>query len=149
MHFICAAPTKRAKNTAVDARVLEEAPTSTASQLATDSLPSNKKGLLARMDVVEKEDVETGRLVHHRIACTGSTLTTSETICQTVVSSGSDTLKSIVATQKVLLSKLQWATRELASTSSVEHSTQLCQLIKACADALQSIECSMNPAAIT
>jgi hypothetical protein len=38
-----------------------------------------------------------------------------------------------------LVAKLQWASRELASAMSVEDSTQLCLLIKACAEALKSV----------
>lgn len=125
------------KNTAVG---LGDALTSTdtvASRLATHSvLPSSKRGLVAQVDVVQKDrvDSETGHLVHPGAASSDS----------------HGALKIVVATQKMLLSKLQWATEELAGTSSVEYSTQLCQLIKACADALQSIEyynSSTNPTA--
>lgn len=38
-----------------------------------------------------------------------------------------------------LMTKLQWASRELEATSSVEDSTHLCLLIKACAEALKSV----------
>lgn len=47
-------------------------------------------------------------------------------------------LPVIVATESALVAKLQWATGELAAMSSVERSTELCRLVKACADALQS-----------
>ena len=43
------------------------------------------------------------------------------------------------STEEVLVSKLQWATRELSAVESVQESTQLCQLIKACAEALKSV----------
>ena len=42
-------------------------------------------------------------------------------------------------TEEVLASKLQWATRKLATVESVEESTQLCLLIKTCAEALKSV----------
>ena len=38
-----------------------------------------------------------------------------------------------------LLYKLQWTSSELRGTTSVEYSIALCQLIKACSEALQSI----------
>lgn len=41
--------------------------------------------------------------------------------------------------EEALVAKLQWASRELATTTSVEDSTQLCLLIKACAEALKSV----------
>ena len=126
--FICIAPAKRTKNAAAGAQALGvDAPTSTRSAASHSDLPSNERGLLAELDVVQKDKVGTRHLVDRGTASTGP-----------LESHGS--LKPVVATQKVLLSKLQWATKELASTSSVEYSTQLCQLIKACADALQSIE---------
>lgn len=58
--------------------------------------------------------------------------------CGSLVPYSTKALQSITCSQDALLSKLQWATRELASTSSVDQSIQLCQLIKACADALKS-----------
>ena len=42
------------------------------------------------------------------------------------------------STQQTLISKLHWATQELEATSSVDHATQLCSLIKECTDALRS-----------
>lgn len=41
--------------------------------------------------------------------------------------------------QQTLISKLRWATQELEATSSVDHATQLCRLIKECTDALKSM----------
>ena len=41
--------------------------------------------------------------------------------------------------EEVLVAKLQWASSELATAQSVEDSTQLCLLIKACAEALKSV----------
>ena len=41
--------------------------------------------------------------------------------------------------QQTLISKLHWATQELEATSSVDHATQLCRLIKECTDALKSM----------
>ena len=41
--------------------------------------------------------------------------------------------------EDALVAKLQWASRELAAAQSVEDSTQLCLLIKACAEALKSV----------
>ena len=41
--------------------------------------------------------------------------------------------------EDALSAKLQWASRELAAAKSVEDSTQLCLLIKACAEALKSV----------
>lgn len=42
--------------------------------------------------------------------------------------------------QESLLQKLQWASSELKVTTSVECSIALCQLIKACSEALQSVQ---------
>ncbi|XP_022093117.1 Sjoegren syndrome/scleroderma autoantigen 1 homolog isoform X1 [Acanthaster planci] len=39
----------------------------------------------------------------------------------------------------VVMSKMYWATHELKGTASVEGSTQLCLLVKACADAITSL----------
>ena len=39
----------------------------------------------------------------------------------------------------VLLDKLDWAVGELRGTQSIEYSVQLCQLIKACAEAVLSV----------
>ena len=41
--------------------------------------------------------------------------------------------------EEALVAKLQWASSELATAQSVEDSTQLCLLIKACAEALKSV----------
>ena len=41
---------------------------------------------------------------------------------------------------EVLCQKIYWATRELKKTNSVEYSVQLCQLIKASADSIQSLK---------
>ena len=38
----------------------------------------------------------------------------------------------------MLISKLRWETQELEVTSSVDHATQLCSLIKECTDVLRS-----------
>ena len=38
-----------------------------------------------------------------------------------------------------LMCKLQWASSELRGTTSVEYSISLCQLIKSCSEALQSV----------
>lgn len=47
---------------------------------------------------------------------------------------------SVAFSARALVAKLQWATGELAGSSSVEQSIQLCHLIKACADALHSLK---------
>lgn len=41
--------------------------------------------------------------------------------------------------EEALVAKLQWASGELATATSVEDSTQICLLIKACAEALKSV----------
>ena len=41
---------------------------------------------------------------------------------------------------EVLCQKICWATSELKRTNSVEYSVQLCQLIKASADSIQSLK---------
>ncbi|KAG7322749.1 hypothetical protein KOW79_014095 [Hemibagrus wyckioides] len=45
-----------------------------------------------------------------------------------------------VDAQDVVLQKLRWATQELQTTASLESSVQLCGLIRACADTLQSLK---------
>lgn len=45
----------------------------------------------------------------------------------------------IESVEEALVVKLQWASGELATASSVEDSTQICLLIKACAEALKSV----------
>ncbi|KAM6157865.1 protein ZNRD2 [Rhynchocyon petersi] len=45
----------------------------------------------------------------------------------------------LACTQTALLQKLTWASAELGSSSSLEASIQLCSLIRACAQALQSV----------
>ena len=50
---------------------------------------------------------------------------------------GTHTLDVVSLSQEVLVAK--WASKELAGTASVENSTQLCLLIKTCADALKSV----------
>lgn len=46
---------------------------------------------------------------------------------------------TILLTEKILLTKMQWANQELSNSTSVEHCTQLCALVKACADAIKSV----------
>lgn len=41
--------------------------------------------------------------------------------------------------EETLVAKLHWASKKLATATSVEGSTQLCLLIKACAEALKSV----------
>ena len=48
-------------------------------------------------------------------------------------------LQIFVSSEDALVAKLRWAVQELAGTHSVDQCTQLCLLIKACADALQSV----------
>lgn len=45
----------------------------------------------------------------------------------------------IGSVEEALVLKLQWASTELVTASSVEESTQICLLIKACAEALKSV----------
>lgn len=65
--------------------------------------------------------------------------------CSTIVPCGTttlavpDMLQCVQSAQQTLISKLQWATQELEGTNSVEYSTQLCQLVKECADAIKSM----------
>uniref|UniRef100_UPI00358F6456 protein ZNRD2 n=1 Tax=Myxine glutinosa TaxID=7769 RepID=UPI00358F6456 len=49
------------------------------------------------------------------------------------------TARGLDAAEQAVLAKLQWASRELAQAASVEASTQLCCLVKACADSLLSL----------
>lgn len=49
------------------------------------------------------------------------------------------TSKVLGSVQESLVYKLQWASSELQGTTSVEYSTALCQLVKACAEALHSV----------
>ncbi|XP_036115373.1 protein ZNRD2 isoform X1 [Molossus molossus] len=46
----------------------------------------------------------------------------------------------VVSTQEALLQKLTWASAELGSSNSLETSIQLCSLIRACAEALHSVQ---------
>lgn len=43
-----------------------------------------------------------------------------------------------------LCEKIRWASEELKASSSVEYSIQLCNLIKASADAMQSLKASQS-----
>ncbi|XP_069596374.1 protein ZNRD2 [Ranitomeya imitator] len=45
----------------------------------------------------------------------------------------------IASAESALLEKMNWATRQLKATSSVEHSSQLCALIGTCAQSLKSL----------
>ncbi|CAJ0944169.1 unnamed protein product [Ranitomeya imitator] len=45
----------------------------------------------------------------------------------------------ISSAESALLEKMNWATRQLKATSSVEHSSQLCALIGTCAQSLKSL----------
>lgn len=46
----------------------------------------------------------------------------------------------LACTQEALLQKLTWASDELGSSTSLETSIQLCSLIRACAEALRSLQ---------
>ncbi|XP_023989127.1 protein ZNRD2 isoform X1 [Physeter macrocephalus] len=46
----------------------------------------------------------------------------------------------VACTQEALLQKLTWASAELGSSTSLETSIQLCSLIRACAEALRSLQ---------
>lgn len=46
----------------------------------------------------------------------------------------------MASTQEALLRKLTWASAELGPSTSLETSIQLCSLIRACAEALQSLQ---------
>ncbi|XP_060764487.1 protein ZNRD2 [Neoarius graeffei] len=48
--------------------------------------------------------------------------------------------QAAVDAQDVVLQKLRWATQELQTAVSLESCVQLCSLIRACADALQSLK---------
>ena len=51
---------------------------------------------------------------------------------------------TVKCSMTVVYSKMKWATAELQQTSAVENSTNLCQLIKSCADALEALR-KLNP----
>ena len=46
---------------------------------------------------------------------------------------------TLLITEKILLTKIRWASQELANSTSIEHCTQLCILVKTCADAIKSV----------
>ena len=46
----------------------------------------------------------------------------------------------MACTREALLQKLAWASAELGSSTSLETSIQLCSLIRACAEALRSLQ---------
>lgn len=46
----------------------------------------------------------------------------------------------VACTREALLQKLAWASAELGSSTSLETSIQLCSLIRACAEALRSLQ---------
>lgn len=70
----------------------------------------------------------------------GSCSTSQVTLPHSKTVTISDVAINVDDTQDVLIQKLQWATDQLKSTTSVELCTQLCQLIKAAAEALHAIK---------
>uniref|UniRef100_A0A8C4REQ9 Zinc ribbon domain containing 2 n=1 Tax=Erpetoichthys calabaricus TaxID=27687 RepID=A0A8C4REQ9_ERPCA len=53
---------------------------------------------------------------------------------------GAPSHSALDCAEDVLLQKLQWATRELQQSNSVENSIQLCNLLRSCAESLRSIK---------
>lgn len=74
-------------------------------------------------------------VAHQSVPCSVQKLQSAP--CQ--ISSASLSSQSPVTSVGILCEKLEWASKELSHTDSVEYSIQLCQLIKAAAEAIVAV----------
>lgn len=120
-----------------------EMPGTLAESCFTDSDPSQREQqdgaagaseLYVRLEPLNRGDLDSGFLVSDcRASPQGKH---SNVLQQTLGSSLSESSSLCVAR---LFEKIDWASRELKDTASVEYSVQLCHLIKAAADAVTAV----------